>query len=467
MRLDLSLSQRPEMQLRLSPQLIQRIEILQLPTPELMELVQQECSDNDVLDVDVPRVDTPEPSENGKEVELDEQVSDGVEQYSGYNEILRPKRNDGERDPKMEAMANAPAQSSSLREHLLAQVGYHSLPDKIRAFVEILIDHLDENGFLPDPVEELRIPFDEQFSVEEAHEALEYLKTLDPVGVGARDMVECFEMQLDPTHVNYDLHRKIVTEHLDDWRDNRMPTIQRSTGVSIEAVKAAMLELRDILSLPPGRQFREDVVVSVRPDVVVEKRDGDFNVRLEDDFYPDVGISPTSLELYRNRGVVGKARRDLKGKIERARFLMEAIQQRKETLHRVALEIVGHQREFFESGRLLPLKMRDVADTLGLHVSTVSRAISDKWMQTPRGIFPLKSFFTGAAPGGETSGLESRDSVRNKVSEIVEAEDKARPLSDEEIVEKLKALGLSIARRTVTKYRKMLNIPSSRQRREY
>ena len=129
--------------------------------------------------------------------------------------------------------------------------------------------------------------------------------------------------------------------------------------------------------------------------------------------------------------------------------------------------MVAHQREFFESERLLPLKMRDVADTLELHVSTVSRAISDKWMQTPRGIYPLKHFFTGAAPGGEAAGLESRDSVRTKVKEIIDGEDKSKPLSDEEIVVRLKALGVDIARRTVTKYRKMMNIPSSRQRREY
>lgn len=473
MRLELSLSQRPEMQLRLSPQLIQRIEILQLPAQELIELIQQETAENETIEVDPARSDSQQVPESEvdapkKDDELSEQVSSELERYTQYNEILRPRvRNDGERDAKLEAMQNAPSAPETLRDHLFDQISFASLPDPVRGFLEILIQHLDDNGFLAEPIDELVIPHDELYSIEDARKALEFLRTLDPVGVGARDMRDCFLMQLDPDHPRHALHRQIISDHLEDWRDNRLPKIARATGVDMDEVKVAMDDLRTILSPPPGRLFRQEIVVPVRPDVVVEKIEDRYQVRLEESIYPQISLNSTYLELYRDRVGGSKQRKDLKGKIERARFLIEAIEQRKNTLLRVAMEIVQHQQDFFEHSRLLPLKMRDVADTLGLHVSTVSRAISDKWMQTPRGIFPLKHFFTGAAPGSETAGLESRDSVRIKVQEIIDGEDKKKPLSDEEVVEKLRTLGVDIARRTVTKYRKMLNIPSSRQRREY
>jgi RNA polymerase sigma-54 factor len=470
MRLDLSLSQRPELQLKLSPQLIQRIEILQLPSQELIELIEQELSENDTLEFIASKKSIEPPTEaKPAERDFEEQISDDLERYRGYNELLRTRRarGDDDRDPKQDALANTSAEQSTLRDHLLAQVRYASLRPKVRDFVEILIDQLDENGFLPDPIEELLIPHDEAYSLAEARDALEFLRSLDPPGVGSRNMIECFESQLDPAHENSALHRKLVKNHLEDWRDNKLPKIVRETGASIDQIRAAMEELRTILSPPPGRLFRDDNAIPIRPDVVVDRQDGEYTVKLDDDVYPQLAISAASADAYREKSVVGKNRRDLKGKIERARFLIEAIEQRKDTLRRVAQEIVAHQRDFFEHDRMRPLKMRDVADILGLHVSTVSRAISEKWMQTPKGIYPMKYFFTGAAPGGEAAGLESRDSVRNKVKEIIDNEDKQNPLSDEEVVERLKSLGLDIARRTVTKYRKMLNIPSSRQRRAY
>ncbi len=473
MRLDLSLSQRPELQLKLSPQLIQRIEILQLPSQELIELIQQELSENESLEYEPARrerdSDAPKPEKPTAELETGEQVSGDLEQYRGYGEVLRrPRaRDDGERDPKQEALANASVETHSLREHLLGQVAFANLKPRIREFVEILIDHLDENGFLPDPIEEILIPHDEKYTLADARAALDYLKSLDPPGVGCRDLVECFLSQLEPSHVRYALHRKLVKDHLEDWRDNKLPKICRETGADIDTIKLAMEDLRTILTPPPGRLFREDAAIAIRPDVIVERNDGEYTVKLDDDVYPQLAISAASVDAYREKRVAGRNRRDLKGKIERARFLIEAIEQRKDTLRKVAQEIVAHQRDFFEHDRLRPLKMRDVADILGLHVSTVSRAISEKWMQTPKGIYPMKFFFTGAAPGGDAAGLESRDSVRNKVKDIIDNEDKQNPLSDEEIVERLKSLGLDIARRTVTKYRKMLNIPSSRQRRAY
>ncbi len=476
MRLDLSLSQRPEMQLRLSPQLIQRIEILQLPANELIDLIQQEVAENETIEAEPPKAQAP--TQNGTDTGTtsgaettatkEDVAAQQLEDYRRYDELLRPKINrSDDRDAKMEAMQNVADHDATLQEHLLAQISFANLPEKVRGFAEILVQHLDENGFLTEPLEEVLIPHDTEYSIDDAKKALEFIKELEPVGIGAKDLRECFLMQLDPEHPNFELHKQMVGEHLDDWRDNRLPKIAKACNVDVERVKEAMEELKHLLHPPPGRRFRAATIVPVVPDVVVEKIEDRYEVRLEDDYYPTLSISPSYLDMYRDKTVDSKSRRDIRGKIERARFLIEAIEQRRNTLFKVAREIVRHQEEFLEHGRLKPLKMRDVADTLGLHVSTVSRAISDKWIQTPRGVHPMKFFFTGAAPGGESAGLESRDSVRHKVKQIIEGEDKHAPLSDEDVVEKLRALGLDIARRTVTKYRKMLKIPSSRQRRAY
>lgn len=466
MKLDLSLTPRQELQLRLSPQLIQRVEILQLPTSQLLELVEQECTENDSLVYEPPeseRTGTPD-GDGAVEREPEEEWAEAAEKAERFQEVLRARaRFDGEKDPKLEALANTPAQDGTLSDHLMEQIRFANLDPKVREFAEILVGQLDENGFLPQPLEDIYVPLDDRFTREEAEAALAFLRSLDPPGVAARDMRDCFLSQLDPDHPHYELHRRIVSEHLDDLANNRIPRIARSLGVPVEEVPALVAELRGILKPPPGRLFRREPVVPVRPDIVVEKgEDGDYEVRLAEENYPRLDIDPAYAELYRDPELRGRIRKEIREKVDRARFLIDAIEQRKGTLLRVAREIVDHQREFFENGRLRPLKMRDVADALGLHVSTVSRAIADKWMQTPRGIFPLRKFFTGAST---EEGGESRDAVQEMVKEIIDAEDPRNPLSDEDIVAELRKRGVRIARRTVTKYRRLLNIPSSRERR--
>jgi RNA polymerase sigma-54 factor len=202
--------------------------------------------------------------------------------------------------------------------------------------------------------------------------------------------------------------------------------------------------------------------------VRVQKVDERWEIELVDHWMPRLSINPERLRLLKSRLLTGDLKKHVRRGIENARFLIESIEQRRRTLERVAHEIIKRQQDYLEHGieHLKPLKMQEIADELGIHVSTVSRALKGKYIQTPQGIHEMKAFFTGASQG--TDGVvESRTGVRERVRELVEKEDKANPLSDEEIVEKLKAMGLNIARRTVTKYRKALKIPSSRQRREY
>jgi RNA polymerase sigma-54 factor len=221
------------------------------------------------------------------------------------------------------------------------------------------------------------------------------------------------------------------------------------------------------LSTRPGAPLSNGPTRYIRPDVVIEWEDGEYAVRLVNDHLPRVGLNPGIRRMLSQARDDPKVREYLKRKVDQAKWLIEAIAQRQSTLERVAKEIVARQRDFLDFGvsHLRPLKMQEVADALGIHVSTVSRAIADKHAQTPRGIVPLKFFFTGGTEN-EDGGVESRLSVKERVRQIIEEEDKRTPLSDDEVAALLqKECGLEIARRTVTKYRKALNIPSSRQRR--
>ncbi|MCS7047358.1 MAG: RNA polymerase sigma-54 factor, partial [Gemmataceae bacterium] len=246
---------------------------------------------------------------------------------------------------------------------------------------------------------------------------------------------------------------------------NRLPLIQKKTNLDMETIHAA-IEVLKRLNPKPGAAFANDNIPYVVPDLIVEKNEnGDYDVRLLDDWTPDVCISRRLLELYRDKSADPKTKEWLKRKIQAAQWLIEAIEQRRNTVTKVAKAIVAHQKAFLDKGPefIEPLKMQQIADQVGVHVTTVSRAVDDKWVQTPRGIFPLKRFFGGGThtASGEEVAWET---IKQKLLEIIANEDKNNPLSDEELEKKLEAAGYPIKRRTITKYRKMLNIASSRQR---
>ncbi len=247
-----------------------------------------------------------------------------------------------------------------------------------------------------------------------------------------------------------------------------MPVIQKKTGWSLDKIQEVLDELRK-LKPKPGADFQTDYVPNVTPDLYVEPvESGGYKVRLEDTSLPNLNISPYYRNLLASNQLDEKAREYIKRKINSAQWLIEAIEQRRNTLTRVAQAIVDHQTAFLDRGpeSLEPLKMQQIADKVGVHVTTVSRAVDDKWAQTPRGIFPLKRFFVGgttSAAGEEVAW----DTVRLKLQEVIGSEDKSNPLSDDDLVDALAKHGINVARRTITKYRKAMNIPSSRQRRDW
>jgi RNA polymerase sigma-54 factor len=274
-------------------------------------------------------------------------------------------------------------------------------------------------------------------------------------------------LQITPETPLRDVMFTIISQHLDDVIQNRLPLIERKTGYPLDAIKSAIEQMRT-LNPYPGRGYAETGVQSITPELSVDKNDeGQWEIRLLDEHVPQLRISRRYLQML-EQNPDPATREFIKRKVESARWLIDAIEQRYSTLKKVAQTIVDKQTDFLEYGpeHIRPLKMEDVSQVVGVHVTTVSRAVADKYIATPRGIFSLKRFFGGGTT--TESGEEvAWDIIRIKLKEIVAAEDKHDPLSDDALVDELAKHGYQLARRTVTKYRKALNIPSSRQRREY
>ncbi len=564
MRLELGLHARLQLQQKqvLAPQMIQAIEILQLPSVNLQDYVEQQLSENDAL-----IVDTPEPVVEREEEEVDDGPSESdMDDFSPDDWEWRPpvrKVAQGERDPKMEALANSPGRPASLQDVLAAQLSgaafeqqrhelallvIYNLDDRgylaPHRFVEPFLGATDEHCYLTKPLidivaavdgvaavkvpklrrgvtpaqvaaaEEARdrnvleaqqvlarlqdvraLPGGEHLSkrdilllyplfeileqasrdarfegvdLDDVAAALRIVQSLDPRGIAGRTVVETLLLQLDPDDLLYAEKRRLIEDHLEDLERNRMAKISREMGLDLEDLQLVIGELR-ALDPRPGGWLAPEQAQAVHPDVVVnERQDGDFEVDLVNSLISPLAVSDEALDIVGDAAMPDHIRNLYRKRIDSARWLIEAIQQRQQTLSRVAQRIFHHQRAFLERGEdaLRPLKMQTVADELGIHVSTVSRAIADKYVQTPRGIKSLKFFFTGGT-ANDSGEVESRHKVKNLVKAIIDAEDRTKPLSDDDVAAKLKEEGLRVARRTVTKYRKQLSIPSSRQRRQW
>src|SRR5262249_24255995 len=267
------------------------------------------------------------------------------------------------------------------------------------------------------------------------------VQKLDPPGVGARDLKECLLLQVTPETPHRDLVRRMILEHLEDIPHNRLPAIERNTKADLHSIKEA-IEVIKHLNPRPGAGFLSESIPYVVPDMQVERgEDGNYVVKLLDDWLPAVYIPKRYIELYKDKGSDPKMREYLKRKIQSAQWLQESIEQRRNTLEKVTRAIIEHQKQFLEKGpdHIQPLKIQQIAGKVGVHVTTVSRAVDDKWVQTPRGIFPLKRFFGGGKTvGGEEIAWEV---MKQKLLEIIDQEDNSNPLSDEELVDRMNGAG--------------------------
>jgi len=486
MRLEASLQVRQEMRMKLAPQIIQSIEILQLPLLELRKRLDQELMENPMLERDAAEEGSEQTGEQEPDAELEEQPAaevepepaspdedfETVEEFDDYcYEYVGDRRpsthSAGEEDPKLAALENSPAPDISLREHLIGQLAYLDIDDLRRTLCENIIANLDDRGYLVHPLEDIAASMEFEPTLEESEDALKVVQGLEPPGVAARSLEECLLLQLDERDEDHDFLRDLILNHFKDLLENKYPKVAKEMNCSIERLTVAAEKIGQLNPIP-GSLFGESTVPHIIPDLRVENVDGEYKIVLEESSLPSVHVSNYYVRKLRQPNLDEKSKEYLKGKLQSARWIIEAIEQRRSTVYNVASEIVKVQKEFLDRGEahLKPLKMQDIADRVGVHVSTVSRAIADKYMQIPRGIYSLKYFFTGGVQKDDGE-MASWEAVRKKLQDIVDHEDKSKPLSDEEIARKLQAAGIDIARRTVSKYRKNLAIPSSARRKHY
>ncbi len=480
-------------QQKLTPQQIQSLNILQLDLLGLEARIEQELDENPALErvaaeepassepVEPPTLDTRSEEERPMVVDENDQTADFerldslVRDYGwGDDEFEYQGRRSRDAieqagDVKMDAMANTPSRPASLQEHLNEQWALADVDDRTRRIGELIIDHLAESSRLETPLEQIAELIDPPPSHEEMLAALGRVQELDPPGVAARDIKECLLLQLRSLPGDNSLERAIISDHFEDLQRNRLPQIARALDVDLDELKAA-IHVISRLNLHPGEQLTDREMPTILPDVLVEyDADQDrYTVSLTRGNSRELRISPEFREALEESREDKQTREFLKQKLESAKALIDAVRFRRERLLDVARCVVAAQRDFLDRGEqhLRVLRMGDLAAELGCDPSTISRTVDGKYMETPRGIFPLRKFFTGGAEAGNGEVL-GWDSIKAKVKEIVDAEDKRRPLNDDQIVERLKREGIEIKRRTVAKYRQQLDLPTSRQRRQY
>ncbi|MCD4824250.1 MAG: RNA polymerase factor sigma-54 [Phycisphaerae bacterium] len=497
MRLDTSQQLRLGQEMKMAPRIIQAMEILQLPMLGLQERIDAELVSNPVLELQEGRAD--EPAEQVEAAAFDDRgesdmvITDGGDNAEDFNRLDEmtveygpeyigesapaPSRGsyDDQPDRKLEAMANTAAPAESLTEYLLKQWMFVDVSEATAAAGRLIINYIEADGYLRMSLDELSAKTAEagepQVDRQTLRDALEGVQGLDPVGVGARDLKECLLIQLNAEAVagkDVALEKQIVTHFLREVEMNRLPVIAKRTGYSIEQIKAGIESLSH-LDPHPGLLIGQSSAPIITPDVIVTiDDDGSVVVTMADGSIPGLTISDFYRKQARDRQTEKSARQFLQKNIRSAQWLIEAIAQRRHTICRVTEEIFKAQRDFLDYGpeALKPLPMADVAGKVGVHVATVSRAVSDKYAQTPRGIFPLRMFFSGGTTTASGEDM-SWDAVKAKLREIVDNEDKSKPLNDDRLAEELNSHGIDIARRTVAKYRGMMNIPPARKRREY
>ena len=458
--------------LKLAPRIIQTMEIMQLPLPALEEKIEQELESNFALELVEPEQDDTQETDVEEENEFEEQS--GAELYD-----LQPKKvQSNERDPKIDAFANIRARQESLSEQLLHQWSFAEVDSESKEIGVALIGLIDADGFITQSSADIEKSVDAEIGNPISLYAIEKVivllqKWLDPPGIAARSLQESLLSQVNAfmsdDKEGWEDVALIIGEHLEDIIENRLPLVAKSTEIGIERVKEAIGRMHE-LTLSPGRLLATDRVLPVIPDAFIQFDDIEdrYVVGVSNGRLPPLKISTEYENISSKKTTEQEAKHFIQRNINAARWIIEAVEQRKKTIRNIVQIVADRQRDFLELGDtyLRPLPMVEVADMLGIHVATVSRAVADKWVQTPRGIFPLRRFFSGGT-GSSSEGEMSWEAVKSRLRDIIEHENTAKPFSDEALATKLREQGIMIARRTVVKYRQQLGIPAARLRKKY
>lgn len=458
MKLDLQV----KLKQTIAPQLIQSLKMLQLPILRLEQLVRQELSANPMLEeadgFEEAELSTPESADDGEDPQpekIDWQEFLGEDHEFNCPRFSRNNEELPERTPVVE---------ETLYEHLYEQLSLGRLADREREIGEYIIGNIDENGFLTISSKDISLALDA--SQEEVEKVLAVIQKFDPVGVGARDLRECLLIQLEDRGLERNLAYRIVSEHLSKLDKKSQQQLSRMLGIAPAKVEQAMEVIRSLNPRPAQGRFSK-AAASIVPDLTVERVGEEFVILHNDRNVPHLRINTAYRELLKKGNSSEDTKKYIRDKLEQARWLVNAINQRRTTMGRVMEAIVEEQRDFFENGpeHLRPMIMETIAEKVGMNVATVSRVAKGKYVQTPAGVFEIRYFFNS---GMTTDGGEelTKRTVKRRLEEIIKGEDPPNPLSDQEIANLLKREGLSIARRTVTKYREELTIMPARFRKK-
>jgi RNA polymerase sigma-54 factor len=458
----------------LTPSLQQAIKLLPMSTLELADLLNQEMVENPLLE-EVPTEELQPAEQQAQEKPAEQPAAEKPDSWddADYEYFFGDYLDDGYRSrtpqevKELPPIENTLSTAASLSDHLLWQL---SLQTNDKNLVEIggaIIGNLDDDGYLVASVEEIAAMGD--WPVSEVERALQHIQTFDPVGVAARDLQECLWLQLRLLGLEGTPSEKIITEHLRLLQNHQVPEIARKLGMSIEDLKEHVEIIRN-LDPKPGSRYNPSQSQYVIPDVYVVKVEDQYVAALNEEGLPQLRISPVYKRLLDKTGTGGGEQNDetrayVKDKFRSALWLIKSVDQRQKTIHKVATSIINFQREFLDQGieYLRPLVLRDVANDIGMHESTVSRVVNNKYMHTPQGVFELKYFFHSGISSSYGESVSSV-TIKQRIRKIIENEDPRKPLSDSKIVSILQKEGLMLARRTIAKYREELKIPTSNQR---
>ena len=489
MALETRLLQKLSQSLMMTPQLQQAIKLLQLGRLEFKEAIEKEMLENPVLEElkdedggassaqagsedgnsnsetgSEPPHEGSSDSEGGADAPQEPKMDwEGyLENYTDYRASTTP-RSFNEEDERPQAEVNV-AKPESLVEHLISQARLAEIPKEDETILLHVIGNLDRDGYL-------RATFDEiakscEASVEHVQQVVDLVRTFDPPGITARDLKECLMIQLEHMGLGDSLEARIINSHLDLLGKRKYDSIAKAEQIPVEAVYKAVTAIQS-LEPRPGRPFSDETARYITPDIYVQRIGNEFVISLNEDGMPKLRISPYYLSMLRAKeGDDSPNRQYLNERLKAATWLIKSIHQRQQTMYRVTESIVKFQREFLLHGisKLKPLVLKDVADDIGMHESTVSRVTTNKYVHTPQGVLELKFFFTTGIKTAE--GEVSSSSIKEKIRALIQSETPDDPLSDQKIVDSLKAEHVDIARRTVAKYREALGIESSSRRKK-
>jgi RNA polymerase sigma-54 factor len=479
--LNQSFQQRQTQQLMLAPQMRQSLKILQVAALDLRATIQEELQANPTLeempmdDVSLEKSATSGDENSGhdddpreemdfsKDLKMLERIGQDWRDHMSDTGGVRQTTN--EEDERRQHFYDSLTTETSLQQHLMQQAELADCSPGVLEALRYLVGSLDDRGYLTSTLADLALV--SNLSLEKMQAAAKLLKSFDPPGIGAENLGDCLLIQLNHQGRGKSVAARIVRDHFDLLVRRRIPDLSRKMGLSPEIIQES-IEIIGALDPAPGRRFADDANRVVVADVTVEKDNGEWQIILNQDYIPRLRLSSTYKDLIA-KGRLSKQEGDyLREKLRSGKFIINAIEQRQRTIERITREIIKHQGEFFEEGvsKLKPLTMTQIADIIGVHETTVSRALANKYIKTPHGVFEMKFFFTS---GYQSDAGESvaNTSVKEMIADIIAGEDPGSPRSDQEIVGLLQEKGLKIARRTVAKYREELGLLPSNLRRRY